>query len=141
MFLRLAHLGERDTALISVRQRPSRWLILCLAHLGEPSSPVWGGAFGRTPMYQGKGGVGRDHHIKAFSMRHARGGIRGGVSHGKTDELGYFAVEDVVHVRDLHATMLHVLGIDHELFRVKHQGLETGLPGVEGAHVVEEILA
>ncbi len=102
---------------------------------------VWGGEFGRTPMFQGKGGAGRDHHIKGFSMWMAGGGITGGTSHGATDELGYNSVEDIVHVRDLHATMLHLLGIDHERFSVKSQGLDMRLTGVETAHVLRDVLA
>jgi hypothetical protein len=102
---------------------------------------IWGGEFGRTPMFQGKGGAGRDHHIKGFSMWLAGGGVQGGITHGATDELGYYAVDDVVHVRDLHATMLHLLGIDHRRFSVKHQGLDTRLTGVEEAHVVKGMLA
>jgi hypothetical protein len=102
---------------------------------------VWGGEFGRTPMFQGKGGAGRDHHIKGFSMWMAGGGVKGGVGHGATDELGYNAEQDIVHVRDLHATMLHLLGINHELFTVKHQGLDSRLTGVEKAHVVRDVLA
>jgi hypothetical protein len=102
---------------------------------------IWGGEFGRTPMYQGKGGAGRDHHIKGFSMWLAGGGIKGGITYGATDELGYHAVENVVHVRDLHATMLHQLGIHHERFSVKHQGLDMRLTGVEPARVVDDILA
>jgi uncharacterized protein (DUF1501 family) len=101
---------------------------------------IWGGEFGRTPMFQGQGGVGRDHHIKGFSMWLAGGGIRGGTTYGATDELGYNAVENVVHVRDLHATMLHLLGIDHRRFSVKHQGLDMRLTGVEESHVVRDIL-
>lgn len=101
---------------------------------------VWGGEFGRTPMFQGKGGAGRDHHIKGFSMWLAGGGIKGGTVYGSTDELGYNAVEDVVHVRDLHATMLHMLGIDHAKFSVPHQGLDMKLTGVEPARVVHDIL-
>ncbi len=100
---------------------------------------VWGGEFGRTPMFQGKGGPGRDHHIKGFSMWLAGGGIQGGVAHGATDELGYHAVENVVHVRDLHATMLHMLGLNHERFAVKFQGLDMRLTGVEPARVVHEL--
>ncbi len=107
----------------------------------EDTLVIWGGEFGRTPMFQGKGGPGRDHHIKGFSMWLAGGGVRGGVSHGATDELGYHAAQDPVHVRDLHATMLHLLGIDHERLSVKHQGLDMRLTGVEGARVVREILA
>jgi hypothetical protein len=102
---------------------------------------VWGGEFGRTPMFQGKGGAGRDHHIKGFSMWMAGGGIKGGVSYGETDELGYNAQKDIVHVRDLHATMLHVLGIDHEKFHVQNQGLDMGLTGVENARVIKDVLA
>ncbi|MDA9961418.1 DUF1501 domain-containing protein [Opitutales bacterium] len=102
---------------------------------------VWGGEFGRTPMFQGKGGAGRDHHVKGFSMWMAGGGIKGGVGYGETDELGYHAEKEVVHVRDLHATMLHQLGIDHNRFSVKHQGLDTKLTGVEKARVVKDILA
>ena len=102
---------------------------------------VWGGEFGRTPMFQGKGGAGRDHHIKGFSMWLAGGGIKGGTTFGATDELGYNAVEDVVHVRDLHTTMLHLLGIDSHRFSVKFQGLDMRLTGVEPARVLNEIIA
>jgi hypothetical protein len=101
---------------------------------------IWGGEFGRTPMFQGKGGAGRDHHIKGFSMWMAGGGVKGGTTYGATDELGYNAVEDVVHVRDLHATMLHLLGIDFHRFSVKFQGLDMRLTGVEPARVVKKIL-
>ena len=102
---------------------------------------IWGGEFGRTPMFQGKGGPGRDHHIKAFSMWLAGGGVRGGLNYGATDELGYNSVENIVHVRDLHATMLHLLGIDHERFSVKHQGLDARLTGVETARVLRDVLS
>ncbi len=98
---------------------------------------VWSGEFGRTPMSQGGGdNPGRDHHIKGFSMWMAGGGIKGGVTHGSTDDFGYNAVEDVVSVHDFHATMLHLLGIDHERFTYKFQGLDMRLTGVEPAHVV-----
>lgn len=103
---------------------------------------VWGGEFGRTPMFQGKGTEpGRDHHIKGFSMFLAGGGIRGGITYGETDELGYNAVKDVVHVRDLHATMLYLLGIDHQRFSYKFQGLDFRLTGVLPANVPRGILA
>lgn len=101
---------------------------------------IWGGEFGRTPMFQGKGGAGRDHHIKGFSMWMAGGGIKSGITHGATDELGYNSVEDIVNVRDLHATMLHLLGINHQRFSVEFQGLDTKLTGVEEAHVIKDIL-
>ena len=102
---------------------------------------IWGGEFGRTPMFQGKGGAGRDHHIKGFSMWMAGGGVKGGTSYGETDDLGYHAVENVVHVRDLHATMLHMLGVDHKRFSVKFQGLDMRLTGVEAARVLHDTLA
>ena len=103
---------------------------------------IWGGEFGRTPMSQGTNSatVGRDHHMKAFSMWMAGGGVRGGQSYGATDDLGYNSVENVVHVRDLHATMLHQLGIDQRRFAVPFQGLDVRLTGVEPARVVKEIL-
>jgi uncharacterized protein (DUF1501 family) len=104
---------------------------------------VWGGEFGRTPMFQGKGqNAGRDHHIRGFSMWLAGGGIRGGITYGATDELGYNAVENVVHVRDLHATMLHLLGIDHRRLTYRFQGLDSRLTGVvKTAHVITDCLA
>ena len=101
---------------------------------------IWGGEFGRTPMFQGKGGPGRDHHIKGFSMWLAGGGVRGGMTYGATDELGYHAVDNVVNVRDLHATMLHLLGIDHRRFTFPFQGLDQKLTGVLPARIVEQIL-
>ena len=102
---------------------------------------IWGGEFGRTPMAQtNKGGAGRDHHMRAFSMWLAGGGIRGGHTHGATDELGYNAVEDVVHINDLHATMLHLLGIDHQRLTFRHQGRDFRLTDV-GGHVVRQVIA
>ncbi|QDU08035.1 DUF1501 domain-containing protein [Gimesia aquarii] len=106
----------------------------------EETLVIWGGEFGRTPMFQGKGGAGRDHHIKGFSMWMAGGGIKGGITYGATDELGYNSVENIVNVRDLHATMLHLLGINHQQFSVEFQGLDTKLTGVEEAHVIKNIL-
>ena len=99
---------------------------------------VWAGEFGRTPMSQGSG---RDHHNKAMSVWMAGGGIKGGIVHGASDDLGYAAVEKVCTVHDLHATMLHQLGIRHDAFSVKFQGLDAKLTGVEGAHVITEVLA
>jgi len=99
---------------------------------------IWGGEFGRTPMGQGSG---RDHHINAFSLFLAGGGIKGGVTYGNTDELGYRSVENVVSMHDLHATLLHLCGINHERFTVKFQGLDAKLTGVEPARVVKELLA
>lgn len=99
---------------------------------------VWGGEFGRTPMSQG--GDGRDHHIKGFSFMLAGGGVKRGYAHGSTDELGYAAEDDPVAVPDFHATLLHLLGIDHKRLTVKFQGLDARLTGVAGS-VVREILA
>ncbi|MEZ6091373.1 MAG: DUF1501 domain-containing protein [Pirellulaceae bacterium] len=122
--------------------RPTYALIQDLKQRGmlDDTLIVWGGEFGRTPMFQGKGGAGRDHHIKGFSMWMAGGGIRPGMTYGATDELGYHSVENVVHVRDLHGTMLHLLGIDHHRFSFKFQGLDMRLTGVEPARVVRDVL-
>jgi hypothetical protein len=105
----------------------------------ESTLIVWAGEFGRTPMSQG--GSGRDHHNKAMSVWLAGGGIQGGIVHGATDELGYASVEKVTTVHDLHATMLHQLGIQHDAFTIKFQGLDAKLSGVERANVIKEILA
>jgi hypothetical protein len=99
---------------------------------------VFGGEFGRTPMSQG--GSGRDHHIAGFSMWVAGAGIKGGIVHGATDEFGYSAVEDVVEVHDLHATMLRLLGVDHTRLTYRFQGRDFRLSDVRG-HVVKKILA
>jgi hypothetical protein len=98
---------------------------------------IWGGEFGRTPMAQGSG---RDHHIMGFSCWLAGGGIKPGFSWGATDELGYEAVENKVHVHDLHATMLHQFGIDHQRLTYRFQGRDFRLTDVSG-RVVKEILA
>ena len=98
---------------------------------------VWGGEFGRTPMSQS--GDGRDHHIKGFSFLVAGGGVKRGISYGSTDELGYAAQENPVAVADFHATMLHLLGIDHKRLTVKFQGLDARLTGISG-NVIRDIL-
>lgn len=98
---------------------------------------VFGSEFGRTPMAQGDG---RDHHLAGFSMWFAGGGFKPGTSFGATDEFGYHAVENVVSVHDVHATLLHQLGIDHQRFSVKFQGLDSRLTGVEPCRVIHEIL-
>jgi hypothetical protein len=101
---------------------------------------IWGGEFGRTPMVQG-GSDGRDHHPNAFTMWLAGGGVRSGITLGESDELGFNAVKDRVHVRDMHATLLHLLGLDHQRLTYKFQGLDAKLTGVEPAHVVRQLLA
>jgi hypothetical protein len=100
---------------------------------------IWGGEFGRTPMVQG-GNDGRDHHPNAFTMWMAGGGVKAGIQHGKTDELGFNAVEDKVHVHDLHATILHLLGFDHTKLTYRAQGRDFRLTDVHG-NVVGKILA
>ncbi|RYG24185.1 DUF1501 domain-containing protein, partial [bacterium] len=104
---------------------------------------VWGGEFGRTPMNEGRGGSpypGRDHHPRAFTMWMAGGGIKPGVAVGATDELGYSVVQDPVHVHDLHATLLHLLGIDHTKLTYNSLGRNFRLTDVAG-EVVTKLLA
>lgn len=98
---------------------------------------VWGGEFGRTPMAQGNG---RDHHIKGFSMWMAGGGVKAGTHYGQTDELGYAAVEDKMHVNDFHATLLYLFGIDHQKLTYRFQGRDFRLTDIAGK-VVMPILA
>ncbi len=105
---------------------------------------IWGGEFGRTTYAQGKltrEKYGRDHHGRCFTVWMAGGGIQGGVQHGQTDDYCYNVVKDSVHIRDLNATILHCLGIDHEKLTFKFQGLDQRLTGVEPANVVKQILA
>jgi hypothetical protein len=105
---------------------------------------IWGGEFGRTIYSQGgltAQNYGRDHHPRCFTMWMAGGGARGGQIYGATDDFSYNIVENPVHVRDFHATVLHLLGFDHQRFSVRHQGLDQRLTGVEAAHVIEELLA
>jgi hypothetical protein len=120
--------------------RPTAALIKDLKQRGmlDDTLVIWGGEFGRTPMSQG--GDGRDHHIKGFSYLLAGGGIKPGTVYGATDELGYAAVDNPVSVHDLHATMLHLLGINHLRLTVKYQGLDVRLTGISG-EVVKGILA
>jgi hypothetical protein len=123
--------------------KPTYALIQDLKQRGmlDDTLVLWGGEFGRTPMAQAnKGAPGRDHHMRCFSMWMAGGGIKGGTSYGQSDVLGYFPAEKPTHVRDMHATMLHLFGIDHSRFTVKHQGLDLKLTGVEKANVLREIL-
>jgi Protein of unknown function (DUF1501) len=99
---------------------------------------VFGSEFGRTPMNQGNG---RDHHLAGFTMWFAGGGFKPGFSYGATDELGYHATENRVSVHDVHATLLHQLGIDHMRLSYKFQGLDSRLTGVEECRVVSDLLA
>ncbi len=136
------HHGNIEQAMPIAAQetdRASAALIRDLKQRGmlEDTLVLWGGEFGRTPMGQG---TGRDHHINAFSLFMAGGGIKGGVTYGATDELGYKSVENIVTMHDLHATMLRLCGIDHELFTIKFQGLDAKLTGVEPASVVKAVI-
>jgi len=119
--------------------RPTAALITDLKQRGmlDDTLVIWGGEFGRTPMSQS--GDGRDHHIKGFSFMMAGGGIKPGITYGTTDELGYAAEENPVSVHDFHATMLHLLGVDHKRLAVKFQGLDVRLTGISG-DVVKDIL-
>jgi hypothetical protein len=119
--------------------RPCMALLTDLKRRGllDDTLVVFAGEFGRTPMAQG---TGRDHHIKGFSIWLAGGGIKGGITRGATDELGYNAVEDVTPVHDLHATMLHLLGVDHKRLTYKFQGRDFRLTDVHG-NVMKSILA
>ena len=99
---------------------------------------IWGGEFGRTPYAQGADG--RDHNNKGYTIWMAGGGTKGGVAHGKTDDYGYEAVEGKVHVHDWHATILHLLGLDHKKLTFRHAGRDMRLTDVKG-NVVKEVVA
>ena len=101
---------------------------------------IWGGEFGRTPMVQGHDDNGRDHHPNAFTMWLAGGGIKPGITVGATDDFGFNVVEDLVHVHDLHATILHLLGFDHTKLTYRFQGRDFRLTDVHG-NIVTKLLA
>lgn len=149
-----SHGTEKDTALdLGFRNkcreidRPMSALILDLKQRGllEDTLVVWGGEFGRTPMQENREGKtmgfkGRDHHVDAFTMWMAGGGIKKGAAFGQTDELGFSGIEGRVSVHDIHATILHLLGFDHERFTYEFQGRPFRLTDVEG-EIIKEILA
>jgi hypothetical protein len=136
------HTGIREGVPLKAQEvdRATAALIRDLKQRGmlDDTLVIWGGEFGRTPMSQG--GNGRDHHIKGFSYLLAGGGVKGGLTYGATDDLGYAAIENPVSVHDLHATMLRLLGIDHLRLTVKFQGIDARLTNVSG-EVVNGILA
>ena len=99
---------------------------------------LWGGEFGRTPTSEGQNG--RDHNNHGFSVWMAGGGVKGGLAYGATDEFGFAAVENKVHVHDLHATILHLMGLDHEKLTYRHSGRDFRLTDVSG-EVIRPILA
>ncbi len=128
------HAGETDqpiAALIADLKRTGLW---------EETLLIWGGEFGRTPTSEGVGKPGRDHNPYGFSMWLAGAGVQGGQTIGATDELGFHAVEDRCHVSDLHATILHLMGLDHEKLTFFYQGAEQRLTGVRG-RVIDKALA
>ena len=125
--------------------RPMAALVKDLKQRGllDETLVIWGGEFGRTPLNEERDGskfLGRDHHPKAFSLWMAGGGIKGGYTHGATDEFGYNVVEDRVHVHDFHATILHCLGLEHTQLTYKFQGRNFRLTDVSG-EIVQKILA
>ena len=134
--------GQRPQAELPDTDKPCAALLKDLKQRGllDQTLVIWGGEFGRTPMVQG-GNDGRDHHPNAFTMWLAGGGVKPGLTLGASDEFGFNATEHRMHVRDLHATILHLLGLDHERLTFKFQGLDAKLTGVEHARVVRELLA
>jgi len=152
-FIQLYHMGwdqhgalPRDIPILAKSSdQASAALVKDLKQRGllDDTLVIWGGEFGRTSFSQGPLSIdnyGRDHHPRCFTMWMAGGGIKPGIVHGSTDDFSYNVVQDKVHVHDFQATMLHLLGIDHEQFIYKHQGRRYRLTDVHG-HVVKEILA
>ena len=135
-------LGTDFEKVVQDVDRPSAALVLDLKRRGllDDTLVIWGGEFGRTPMGEVNTTVGRDHHIDAFTMWMAGAGLKSGFVHGQTDELGFGVQEGKVHVHDLQATILHLLGFDHERLTFRLQGRDYRLTDVRGS-VVKEILA
>ena len=153
-FIQLFHMGwdqhfnlpKQIKGQCSDVDQPSAALLKDLKQRGllEDTLVVWGGEFGRTVYSQGKlsaDDYGRDHHPRCFTIWMAGGGVKQGLTYGETDDFCYNIVRDPVNVHDLHATILRLLGIDHERFTYKFQGLDARLSGVEKCRVVKEILA
>lgn len=150
-FIQLMHAGWDQHSNLNTQLKiqcedtdaPSAALVKDLQQRGllEDTLVIWGGEFGRTPYLQGKGAGGRDHHPYAFTIWLAGGGIQPGMTYGQSDEFGFNVVEDPVEVHDLQATILHLLGIDHQRFTYRFQGLDQRLTGVEESRVVHELIA
>ncbi len=129
------HAGETDrpiAALIADLKRTGLW---------DETLLIWGGEFGRTPTSEGVGRFGRDHNPHGFSMWLAGAGVKGGQALGATDELGFNAVEEPVHIADLHATILHLMGLEHTRLTYLYQGLDQRLTGVRECRVIRKALA
>jgi uncharacterized protein (DUF1501 family) len=135
--------AEQLRGLCGMTDQPSAALVLDLKQRGllDETIVLWTGEFGRLPVSQGKDG--RDHNRHGFSLWIAGGGFRKGHVHGATDDFGYRSVEDVVRVYDLHATLLHALGLDHQALTYPNEGRPDSLTdaGVTNARVVRELLA
>jgi len=138
-----ADLVGNHTGFASETDQPVAALLADLEQRGllNDTLVVWGGEFGRLPVSQKGGKPGRDHNPHAFTVWLAGGGVKGGFHYGETDEIGHKAVANRVGVHDLHATLLHALGLDHEKLTFKFQGLDQRLTGVEKSRVVQEIFA
>ena len=138
-----ADLVGNHTGFASETDQPVAALLADLEQRGllNDTLVVWGGEFGRLPVSQQGGKPGRDHNPHAFTVWLAGGGVKGGFHYGETDEIGHKAVVNRVGVHDLHATLLHALGLDHEKLTFKFQGLDQRLTGVEKSRVVQEIFA
>ncbi len=151
-FIQLMHAGwdqhtNLDTQLkiqCEDTDAPSAALVMDLKQRGllEDTLVIWGGEFGRTPFQQNRPNSprGRDHHPYAFSLWMAGGGVKSGVTHGSSDEFGFNVADNPVEVHDLQATWLHLLGINHERFTQRFQGLDQRLTGVEPARIIHEII-
>ncbi len=139
-----AHYGMEENLNIHTSEidQPIHALLTDLKQRGllDETLVVWGGEFGRQPVSQGKK-EGRDHNPKGFCYWMAGGGVKGGHTHGETDEFGHEAVKDRHHIRDLHATILHLMGLDHEKLTYFYGGLDHKLTGVQEAHVIHDLIA
>ncbi|MFM9147223.1 MAG: DUF1501 domain-containing protein, partial [Verrucomicrobiota bacterium] len=141
-----ANVGGRMPSQVKDVDQPCHALIEDLKRRGmfEDTLIIWGGEFGRTIYSQGglsKENYGRDHHPRCFTMWMAGGGARGGAIHGETDDFSYNIVKDPLHISDFHATVVHLLGYNHERFTFKHQGLDQKLTGVLPAKVVKALVS
>ena len=138
-------LAANHRAICERTDKPVAALLKDLKRTGllDTTLVIWGGEFGRTPTSQRSGDIytGRDHNMQAFSSWMAGGGVKGGLSYGKTDDFGHKAIENPVSVHDFHATILHLLGLHHQELFFRRSGLEERLTGVNIPTVVHDILA
>ena len=135
------HLGEPLEKRCREVDRASAALVLDLEQRGllDDTLVIWGGEFGRTPLGEVRQFIGRDHHVEAFTLWMAGGGVKPGHSHGETDEIGFAPVTGAMDVHDLHATVLHLLGLDHEKLTFRFQGRDFRLTDVHG-NVVRDVI-